>query len=168
MGHGPPEAMFTELYRANYGRVLRFIARRVDDDRAAEDLTAEVFQIAWSRAALGTPLSPAWLFVTAKNTLSNHRRSVQRGERAFRRLAADSAGQQADTATAELVVEALAALPEAQRDILVHRYWDGLGAREIGTITNASVSAVWVRLHRARQAFTESFKAVSEAGHANR
>ncbi|GAA1580867.1 RNA polymerase sigma factor [Actinoplanes couchii] len=168
MGNDPPEQGFTDLYRANHGRVLRFVARRVGEEAEAEDLTAEVFRIAWDKSVRGEVLTPAWLFVTARHVLSNHRRSVQRGDFAYRRLAVTSPGGQPAGETADLVSEVLEQLPEAQRDVLVHRYWDDLGASEIAALTGLSVSAVWVRLHRARQAFKRSFKAITEVGHAKR
>ncbi|GLW27505.1 RNA polymerase sigma factor [Actinoplanes regularis] len=168
MGNDPPEQRFTDLYRASYGRVLRFVARRVGDDAEAEDLAAEVFKIAWGRTTRGEVLSPGWLFVTARHVLSNHRRSVRRGDSAYRKFAVTSSADEPAAATADLVAEALARLPEAQRDVLIHRYWDDLGASEIAALTGLSASTVWVRLHRARQAFKRSFKAVTEVGHDRR
>ncbi|MEV4345165.1 RNA polymerase sigma factor [Actinoplanes sp. NPDC049596] len=167
MGNDPPEQRFTDLYRASHGRVLRFVARRVGEDAEAEDLTAEVFQIAWGKTAQGEVLTPAWLFVTARHVLSNHHRSVQRGDSAYRKFAVGSGGEPA-AAAAELVGEVLEQLPAAQRDVLVFRYWDDLNAGEIAALTGLSASAVWVRLHRARQAFKRSFKAITEVGHAKR
>jgi DNA-directed RNA polymerase specialized sigma24 family protein len=96
----PPAAEFTALYRANYGRVLRFVARRSPEAGDAEDITADVFRIAWDRARA-----------------------------------------------------TLADLDERHRSVLVLRYWDGLNAAEIAEHLDLSVSAVWVRLHRARRAF---------------
>ncbi|MEU8819091.1 sigma-70 family RNA polymerase sigma factor [Actinoplanes sp. NPDC048796] len=164
MGDAPPEQRFTELYRASHGRVLRFVARRVDDDAEAEDLTAEVFRIAWDKTTGGDVLTPAWLFVTARHVLSNHHRSVRRGDSAYRKAAVT--GPRADERTADLVAEVLERLPEAHRDVLVHRYWDDLTAGEIAALTGLSASAVWVRLHRARQAFKRSYGA--EVRHAQR
>jgi RNA polymerase sigma-70 factor (ECF subfamily) len=59
---------FTELYRGHYGRVLRYIARRVGPGDEPEDLTAEVFRIAWDRVQNGDQLAPAWLFGTARKS----------------------------------------------------------------------------------------------------
>lgn len=168
MADDPPEQRFTDLYRASHRRVLRFVARRVGADSEAEDLTAEVFQIAWGKTVQGAVLSPAWLFVTARHVLSNHHRSVQRGESAYRRFAVSGPGDDPSVVAADLVAEVLEQLPVAQRDVLVYRYWDELSTSEIAALTGLSASAVWVRLHRARQVFKRSFKAVTEVGHAQR
>ena len=42
---------FAELYENNFERVYAFIARRVRDRAAAEDLTADVFQQAFANLA---------------------------------------------------------------------------------------------------------------------
>jgi RNA polymerase sigma-70 factor (ECF subfamily) len=168
MGNDPPDQRFTDLYRANYGRLLRFVARRVDRDTEAEDLVAEVFQIAWGKTVQGEVLSAAWLFVAARNVTSNYRRSLQRGDAAYRRAAAASSAGEATGSVTELVADVLEQLPEAQREILVYRYWDDLGGGEIAALTELSTPAVWVRLHRARQAFKRSFKALAEVGYAQR
>ncbi|XVV15397.1 hypothetical protein ACQP2X_13960 [Actinoplanes sp. CA-131856] len=55
MGDAPPEQRFTDLYRASHGRVLRFVARRVDDDAEAEDLTGEI------AALTGLSASAVWV-----------------------------------------------------------------------------------------------------------
>jgi RNA polymerase sigma-70 factor (ECF subfamily) len=85
------ETAFTALYRENYGRVLRFVERRVGDRTEAEDVTAEIFRIAWGKAAQGVTLSPGWLFVTAHHTVHNHRRATERAARLHRSAAADLA-----------------------------------------------------------------------------
>lgn len=157
------EQRFTRLFRADYQRVLRFVARRAGAD--AEDLTAEVFRIAWARAVDGEAVTSAWLFVTARNVLSNHGRSVARGEVAYRRAAVADATGVVDERVAEIVGDVLERLPDGRRAVLIHKYWDELSAGEIAALTGVSTAAVWVRLHRARQAFKGTFQQITEAGH---
>jgi RNA polymerase sigma factor (sigma-70 family) len=153
---------FTRLYRSHYGPVLRFVARRVHDD-AVEDLTAEVFRTAWSK----WPVSPAWLFVTAKNLIANHRRAGEGRERAYRFAVAGSRGR-ADGTVADAVAEVLEKMAGEQRDILVYHYWDELSAAQIAALTGLSVGAVWVRLHRSRHAFKKVYAEVEEGARAYR
>jgi RNA polymerase sigma factor (sigma-70 family) len=168
MGNDPPDHRFTALYRAECRRVLRFVTRRVERQNAAEDIAAEVFQIAWDKMVHGTEPSSGWLFVTARNLVSNYRRSQQRGEDAYRRAAAGSSAGSVSPDVADRVSDTLARLPEAQRDILIYRYWDDLDISEIAALAEVSASAVWVRLHRARQAFKRLFIDSKEAGYAHR
>lgn len=155
-------ALFTRLYRSYHAPVLRFVARRVHDD-AVEDLTAEVFRTAWSK----WPVSPAWLFVTARNLIANHRRARESRDRAYRFAVAGSRDE-ANATVADAVAEVLDRLTEAQRDILVYRYWDELGAAEIAALTGLPVGAVWVRLHRSRHAFKKTYAEVEEDARAYR
>ncbi|WP_020575906.1 RNA polymerase sigma factor [Actinopolymorpha alba] len=153
------EARFIGLYRDNYGRVLRFVMRRVGDESEAEDLAAEVFKIAWARTVDGSsPLSPGWLFVTAQNLLRNHHRSLFRSERLLQAAEAELKTRQTTPSSVEIVQAVVSSLDEHHRQVLVLAYWDGLSAREIAEVMQVSVSAVWVRMHRARRAFRDSFQ----------
>jgi RNA polymerase sigma-70 factor (ECF subfamily) len=162
-----PEPAFTALYRENYGRVLRFVERRVGDRTEAEDVTADIFRIAWDKATQGVTLSPGWLFVTAHHTVNNHYRATERAARLHRSVAADLAATAHTTVeqTTDAVHATLSDLAEQHRDILRFHYWDGLSAREIAAVLGISVSAVWVRLHRARRAFQDRFHATAGDHH---
>lgn len=153
------EARFTDLYTDTYPRVLRFVRRRAADRAEAEDLTSEVFRIAWSRAIDGVDVTPAWLFVTARNVLANHYRGAARAVALRQRvaLALDAPvglmGETPGDDGSDDVLTTLAGLPTQHRDVLVLRYWDECSTPEIAAVLACSPSAVWVRLHRARQAF---------------
>lgn len=156
-------AAFVALYRETYARVVRYAARRVGRGADAEDVAAEVFRLAWARAARGEQVGTGWLFVTTDNVLRNHHRAERRAGRLA--AAAADAGRGGDgtadaatgDATAERVLDALDALDDATRRLLVARYWDELSGAEIGALLDLSSSAVWVRLHRARKAFAAAY-----------
>src|SRR2546425_1536456 len=65
---------FGELYEDNFERVYAFIARRVPDRDAAEDLTADVFHQALKNLPRfewrGVPFA-AWLFRIAANAIAD-------------------------------------------------------------------------------------------------
>ncbi|MEW1722864.1 sigma-70 family RNA polymerase sigma factor [Streptomyces sp. NPDC093109] len=166
-------ARFTALYAREHPRVSAYVYRRLGDRSAAEELTAEVFRIAWERtagagagagdvtAACGEVMTTGWLIVTARNLLGNHYRATARLTELHRRITdeldrAPAAGQ--DTA----VLDALDQLPDRHRDVLLLSYWDGLGAAEIGEVLGCAAPAVWVRLHRARKAFRAVYMEESE------
>jgi DNA-directed RNA polymerase specialized sigma24 family protein len=48
------------------------------------------------------------------------------------------------------LLEALAALPPADRDVLTLTAWEGLSAAEAGVVLHCSEGAIHTRLHRAR------------------
>ncbi|MBC9711519.1 sigma-70 family RNA polymerase sigma factor [Streptomyces sp. TRM66268-LWL] len=150
-------ARFTALYHRDQPRVCAYVHRRTGDRAAAEELTAEVFRTAWERMAAGQDVGTGWLFVTARNLLSNHHRSLARLTE-LHRAVADACGRAPASAQDDAVLDALDRLPSAHREVLQLTYWDGLGAAEAGELLGCSASAVWVRLHRARKAFRAAYE----------
>ncbi|MDR1799864.1 MAG: RNA polymerase sigma factor [Bifidobacteriaceae bacterium] len=159
------QAAFAELYLGQYLRVLGYLRHRVGQLAEAEDLTSEVFRIAWERRDQAE-LTPAWLFVTAHNVWRNHvRREVRLGE--IRQaiagsLAVTSQLGAGDDALEGRVIAALDALAPDQRNLLVMRYWDELNGAECAAILGCSVPAVWMRLNRARAAFQDMYAAMGK------
>ena len=78
---------FHALFDAQYAPVYRYLAHRLGDPAAAEDLAAETFLRAYAARASFRPGSPrAWLFTIATNLLRDHARgaiSVGKGTRVF-------------------------------------------------------------------------------------
>lgn len=144
---------FVAVYTRDYPRLLAFVLRRTGDRGVAEDLTAEVFRIAWERIDTGAPTS-VWLFVTARNLTMAHHRGTRRSAVVRQRLI-DAGSGGADGVPdrgGERVVAAMDALSAGQRELLMARYWDELSGAECAAIAGCSVGALWVRLHRARAA----------------
>lgn len=134
---GDPEA-FAGLYETYVGRVFRFMAARVEDDAAAEDLTAATFMKAWDhlpRYHLGDAPFGAWLFRIARNTVIDHYRA-RRPTASLDSLRAlpDPAPTPADydPLEAERVRSALLRLTPDQCEVLRLRFFDGLSTEEIG------------------------------------
>ncbi|SMF85708.1 RNA polymerase sigma factor [Streptomyces sp. Amel2xC10] len=145
-------ARFTALYVRDHPRVCAYARRRSGDRETAEELTAEVFRIAWERMTAGHDVGPGWLFVTARNLLGNHYRSTARLTQLHRAIA-DASGRAPASDQDNAVLDALDRLPSAHREVLLLSYWDGLSAAEAGEVLGCGTSAVWARLHRARKAF---------------
>ncbi|MFI1534571.1 RNA polymerase sigma factor [Streptomyces anandii] len=137
-------------------RVCAYVHRRCGDRGAAEELTAEVFRTAWERMTGGQEVGAGWLFVTARNLLSNHYRSVARLTE-LHRTVADELGRAPASERDDAVLDALDRLAPAHREVLLLSYWDGLSATEAGEVLGCGASAVWVRLHRARKAFRAAY-----------
>jgi RNA polymerase sigma-70 factor (ECF subfamily) len=150
-------AAFSAMFARQHPRIVAFARRRTGNTQAAEDIAAEVFRIAWEQVENGIP-EPAWLFVTAKNVLSNHQRANTRLAEACRRLRDERglAGPEADGGEpADRLLEALEQLPEPTRELLLAHYWDGLSGAECAALLGCSTGSVWVRLHRARAALRQ-------------
>lgn len=158
--HRKRAARFTAFYVRDHPRVSAFVLRRVGDRGTAEELTAEVFRIAWERALADEEVGTGWLFVTARNLLSNHHRAAARLGELHRRVT-----EELDRVPApprdSAVLEVLERLPARHREVLLLRYWDGLSASEAAEVLDCRGPAVWVRLHRAREAFRGAYASLT-------
>ena len=139
------------FYADHRDGVFRYLRRIVGAPEAARDLTQEVF-LRVSRAGMPDASDlgrRAWVFRIARNLALNHIRDGRR------RPATVALGNPVTPATQELAValrQAIAALPDLDRDIFELRETAGLSYDEIAAACEIDVEAVRSRLHRARQA----------------
>lgn len=161
---------FETIFRATYPRVFAFALRRSVDRTSAEEAAAETFLIAWRRFD-SVPEEPLpWLLTTARNVLSNQRRSARRRETAAGPILALDLIEPADSATpiAEQVADrqafarAFSTLRDRDREVLMLSAWDGLSPREAGQVMDCSAAAFSIRLHRARKRL---LKELTASGH---
>ncbi len=126
---------------------------RPGDPLEAEDLLAEVFEIAWRRFEESPRDSEAaWLIGVARNRLMNMQAKRSRRARisAPLRPPADSPSAE-DEALAEVALsEALENLPPTEREALTLSIWEGLSPRELGIVLGISQNAASIRLSRAK------------------
>ena len=167
---GTPAA-FGTVYDRHAGALFRFLVRRVGHDNA-EPLLGDVFRIAFERRHTfdcSYANARPWLYGIATNVLAKHRRTEARRLRATAELAASrapatSARDDASDAIADAVdaatlwpsvVDAIAALPDGERDALLLYVWEDLSYDEIATALDIPVGTVRSRLNRARARLRE-------------
>ncbi|MGH9269911.1 MAG: RNA polymerase sigma factor [Ilumatobacteraceae bacterium] len=144
------------LFEAHFADLWRFARRRSSSASDADDITAQVFAVAWRRRNEVPPSSQVrlWLFGVARNVLSNHRRAVERQRRLQLRLVENFRGDphadEPDSSDSGLQ-DALASLSEMDREVVMMRCWDGLAVSEIAVLLECTPNAVSVRLHKARR-----------------
>jgi RNA polymerase sigma factor (sigma-70 family) len=148
---------FRELYERYADRVYGYHLRRSQDSHAAHDLTAETFAQAWlSRARFrdeaGSSAGP-WLFGIARHVLvvSVRRRRLER--RACERLGLlDAVGHEPEPQPGEDwldgIDEALAHLPEAQREAIRLRVVEDLAYEDAAIRLETSTQVVRARVSR--------------------
>jgi RNA polymerase sigma factor (sigma-70 family) len=153
-----PEVRFDALYRAHYGAVLRYAARRADPE-TARDVAAETFLVAWRRLS-AVPAEPAdvepWLYGVARKVLANAQRSERRTQRVAARLGQhDRSTDVPDPATSVTerarLAEALALLTEKDQEALRLVGWEELDLAAAARAMGCSRGSMAVRLHRARR-----------------
>ncbi|HXM63064.1 MAG TPA: sigma-70 family RNA polymerase sigma factor [Terriglobales bacterium] len=142
-------ARFAELYEINFERVYAFVARRVGDRDAAEDLTSEVFHKALANLRRfewrGAPFA-AWLLRIAANAIAD------RAQRAGKELAMDNPPETPVDATAIVDLEEVEhqaqlfrlveQLPSDQRRVIAMRFAEEKSIREIAQQLGRTEGAV--------------------------
>jgi RNA polymerase sigma-70 factor (ECF subfamily) len=149
------EARFSELYREHMRELLGYALRRCTDPDDAADVVAETFLAAWRRLA-DVPIGSdarLWLFGAARNVVANHDRSARRRDRLTERLRDElSRGLPAHRVPeAGPFLEALADLPEPDRELLMLIGWEELTPTEAARALGITSPAARARLHRARR-----------------
>lgn len=150
------EARINDLYRDHARDILGYALRRTTDPEDAADVVAETFLVAWRR--LGeVPLAGEarlWLYGTARHVLANHDRGARRRDRLTERLR-DELRQQLPvvhgTGEGSPLLEALAGLAEADRELLMLIGWEELTPTQAARALAISPLAARTRLHRARR-----------------
>ncbi|MDQ1479470.1 MAG: hypothetical protein QOI44_331 [Actinomycetota bacterium] len=147
--------------------VFRYLVRRVGVDEA-ESLLGDVFRVAFEKRETydcERPNARPWLYGIATNLLAHHRRTEARRISATARLLArrpageDASDQVVERLDAEAlwshVADAVAALPEGERDALLLFVWEELSYDEIASALDVPVGTVRSRLNRARENLRE-------------
>lgn len=165
------DAVALETLMHRYRRLLKSaILRTVNDDAAAEDVLQECFFELWRQAdhyspAKGRPL--AWLMTLGKRRAIDHlRRSMaycrakDRMEDAIHQQTSfthDSASDCEQADIGRVLGEHLTLLPEAQQQVIVLAFLQGMSQREVAEATHTPLGTVKTRmelgLKKLRQVF---------------
>jgi RNA polymerase sigma factor (sigma-70 family) len=149
------EARFSRLYQDHEREILRYALRRSEEPEDAADVVAETFLVAWRRLG-DVPLGEEarlWLYATARRVLANQTRGVKRRTRLAERLRQELRRQLPAPAPGERgeVLEALAALREGDRELLMLVGMEELTPNQAARVLGISTVAARTRLHRARR-----------------
>ncbi len=149
------EARFSRLYQDHAREILGYALRRSADPEDAADVLAETFLVAWRRLD-DVPLGGEgrlWLYGTARHMLANQRRGKGRRGRLGERLREELRRQVPAQPGHEQggVLEALAAIGEADRELLMLIGWEELTPSQAARVLGISPLAARSRLHRARR-----------------
>lgn len=144
------------LFEEHRHGIFRYLCRLIGQTEPARDLTQDVF-LRVTRA--GSPATDAdgeraWLFSIARNLGLNFLRDGARRHAAMPTGSTETAPAPSGATTQELSValsQAIAELPEGERDAFVMRELGGLSYDEIAAASGLTTTAVRSRLHRARE-----------------
>lgn len=153
------EAWFDRLFTDHAGPVGRYLRRRVDRSDV-EDLTADVFVVAWRRrddVPDGAELP--WLYRTAGHLVANHHRKQRVVPIADipETTAEDTLQWPTDTEEIRRVVEGLS---PRDRQILILTAWEGLSGDELASVLGIGRGGADAALSRARSRLRAGWDAV--------
>ena len=165
-----PAARFEDLFQRLYPKLFGLAYRLLGDRFETEDTLQEAFLKLAEAPVLARPDDEvaAWLrrvcLNLGSNRLRDERRARERLERAGRLQSTDPASEVGDPSRAVLLHEeqaavrqALARLPERQRDCLLLRH-SGYSYAEIAATLGIAIGSVGVLLARAERAFREIYQ----------
>lgn len=147
---------FTDVYRAHYSAVLRFVRRRVSASDV-DDVVSETFLVAWRRQDEMAVAPLPWLYRTARNVILNTNRAAGRREGLVVRIASmrgDDPGAGDPIGRFEQrhdLVSLWRDLDPLDQEILALQIWEGLSSREAAVVLGISRAACSMRATRARR-----------------
>lgn len=149
---------YGELLRVFRPRFLRYATRMLRDRDAAEDAAQESFVRAFRSIAqcAGSEQLDSWMFSILANRCRTALEKRARRERLFARFRArEMTSDTVDPSvpsldSAQHVTRALDVLSAEQREAFLMRHVEELGYDEMARITGASISALKMRVSRAR------------------
>ncbi|MEJ1092217.1 ECF RNA polymerase sigma factor SigK [Microbacterium istanbulense] len=151
------QTAFAELYDLLSPRVFALILRVLVNRSQSEEVLQEVFLEVWQSAGRFAPnkgQGRTWVLTIAHRRAVDRVRASQssadRDTRIGIRDLADARDVVADTVESqldgELVVSALAALPEAQQEALILAYYGGYSQSEIAALTGSPLGTIKTRM----------------------
>ena len=149
------EERLERLVRTHQGMLLRLCCVCLKDVELARDATQETFLKAYRKldGFRGTSSEKTWLCRIAINTCrSMQRRAWYRNE--DRRVIPEElplAGNESCTAEDMDVVQAVMALPEKLREVVLLHYWQEMPVGEIARVLGLAHASVSGRLKRAQE-----------------
>lgn len=164
---------FQALVETHQSAVIGTVAKMLGHPAEAEDIAQQVFLRVWKSAPRYEPTAQfnTWLFTITRNLVYNETRrrqrrptvSVEERESESHQVIEDTQVTSPDdnalqSELEEAVDEAILALPERQRMVVILRRYQEMSYTEIGRIISASEPAVKSLLFRAREQLRTSLK----------
>ena len=160
-----------ELFNEHHRRIYLYCLRQLGSPEEAEDAVQATYLNACRSLMDGfePEAAQAWLFKVAHNVCLTRQRSSYRRARVERPQdlqAVQDVVAAPETSGDELfgLDEALAGLPDQQRNAILLREWQGLSYREVATKLGVTQAAVETLIFRARRSLADSLERPAKRG----
>lgn len=165
--------VFSKLYNDYFPRIYNYVFYRVNDYHDTDDLTSEIFVKIFTNLgcyhAEKAPL-PVWIFSIARNAVIDYYRRRARMCTPLEVMTdlTDSEPSPDDRVAfyemQQHLREALASLPQREREIIGLKFWSGFSNRQIAGFTGISESNIGVILFRSMRRLRQILKSMGFEG----
>ena len=162
-----------DIVNRERSRLRSFIRRRVRDPRDAEDILQDVFSALVEANRLLMPIDhvTGWLFRVARNRITDLFRARTPERLEFEDLLpSPNGGPEAEYARAELIAaleQAIAELPQEQRDVFVAHELEGRSFKELSAATGVGINTLLSRKRyavlRLRERLRKTYEEMTQA-----
>lgn len=162
---------FEELVRRHQGAVCAVAFSVLRDRARSEEVAQDAFLIAWQKLPnlAEPPTLPAWICGIARNLARNAARRPKEGPMADEPLATETPLDAVlDHEADEIAERALAALADADREVVVLYYRGDGSVADVAATLGITEPAARQRLHRGRERLKSAAKAVEASLRATR
>ena len=156
---------FVDAYDEYSDAIFRFCYSKTSHRDQALDLMQETFTKAWKYILAGNEIENirALLYTTARNLIIDYYRKKKEVsldmllDEGFAVVSEAHIGIE-DASDAKIAIALIHKLDDAHRDVLLLRFVEGLGPKEIAVILNENENAISVRINRAIKKVKELVK----------
>lgn len=151
---------YESFCRERYNEILRYVKRHLGVDKA-EDVTQEVFFIAWKRreAVLASKKPVGWLYNTAKNLIREARKKDARHSFAPFEDCTEVQGNgkmELELVEWKMILEEW--MEPGERKLFMEHYVNGISVRELAMREDVKEEVLRMRLHRMKKRLTQKVK----------
>lgn len=176
------EERFLKAFEDYSDALFRHAAMRISNRERSIDVVHDTFTKVWSYVRAGHEIDSyrSFLYKVLNNLIIDEYRKQKEvsldalfegegvNEGSFPELSENTVEALAATIDGRKAFELLKDLPEEYREVIVFRFVDGLGPREIGELIEETENVVSVRIHRALKLLRAKIEAAEAAAHKKR
>lgn len=179
---GTTEASFLKAFEEYSDALFRHATIRISDRERAIDLVHDTFTKVWTYVRNGHEIESyrPFLYKVLNNLIIDEYRKQKEAsldallerdgvdEGSFAELRESTVEALAATIDGKQALDLIATLPDVYREVLILRFVDGLGPREISVLIEESENVVSVRIHRGLKQLRDIIEGATNEREANR
>ena len=179
---GTYEANFLKAFEEYSDALFRHAQIRISDRERAVDLVHDTFTKVWTYARNGNEIESyrPFLYKVLNNLIIDEYRKQKEAsldalleregvdEGSFAELHESSVEALAATIDGKQALDLVSSLPDVYREVLILRFVDGLGPREISSLIEETENVVSVRIHRGLKQLRDLIEAGTAASEEKR